>query len=198
MAVEELLAETSPELIRLAEKCDYENGHTWQVARLCGLLFDQLRELHHLGPEHKRYLICGALIHDIGWCRGAKGHHKTAYEILTTERPDSLLPQDAEVIGLIGRYHRKSLPSEQHAPYARLSDGDKEIVGKLSALLRVGDGLDRGHCSIVEDLQCEVAKKSVEIRIRSDGPAELEIWGALRKADLFKRVYERDVVIHRI
>jgi alpha-galactosidase len=41
-------------------------------------LFDELQPLHLLGAQERFWLNAGALLHDIGWIEGQKGHHKTA------------------------------------------------------------------------------------------------------------------------
>jgi hypothetical protein len=35
----------------------------------------------------------------------------------------------------------------------------------------------------------------VLLRLRADGDAEIELWGARRKRELFERVYDRDLEV---
>ena len=69
-------------VLQLAKDCDYEEEHTHQVARLSLRLFDELEPLHRLGPKERFWLRCGALLHDIGWIEGRKGHHKTSLQLI--------------------------------------------------------------------------------------------------------------------
>ena len=69
---------------------------------------------------------------------------------------------------------------------------------RLSGLLRIADGLDRGHTAAVEALTTELTDEAVTIRItprKAKDDLGLECWGASRKADVMARLLERDVVI---
>jgi len=176
-------------VMRLAEECGFERGHTLQVTRLALLLFDRLSSLHRLPPSARRLLACAGMLHDIGWCRGAKGHHKSAYDIITGRPPDELSPDEVQMVALIARYHRKKGPSLEHPPFARLSPPERDTVRALSAILRVADGLDRGHRDAVQDLSVIIEPGRVLLNLEAPGGAELEIWGALRKADVFEKVF---------
>ncbi|MCC6483898.1 MAG: HD domain-containing protein [Armatimonadetes bacterium] len=194
MELSKLHVEAPPELLRLAERCRYEEGHTLQVLRLALALFDELQKLHRMPPEARRILMEGALLHDIGWCKGRKGHHKSSYSIAVSAELESVPSHELDMAAQVGRYHRKSAPSLEHAPFARLGPQDRDTVTRLSAILRVADGLDRGHQNIVTALRCEVTDREVTVHLECAGNAELEIWGAQRKAGLFERVFQRRLV----
>ncbi len=57
----------------------------------------------------------------------------------------------------------------------------------------LADGLDRGRASVVNDLDVRVGTSLVGVRLCARGDAELELWGARRKRDLFEKVFDRDV-----
>ena len=110
----------------------------------------------------------------------------------------SHLLAEIEIIANIARYHRKSHPKLKHEGFARLqSDEHRDLVRKLSAILRIAEGLDRGNIGIVQSVNCKIKRNSVEIRLKPKKNAsrdlELEIWGAERKKMLFQEVYGREV-----
>ena len=76
-------------------------------------------------------------------------------------------------------------------------DEDRELVRKLSAILRIAEGLDRGNIGIVRAVDCSVGSVKVEMQLRLkrglQRDAALEIWGADRKKTLFEEVYGRKV-----
>ena len=129
--------------LALAKECKYEREHTHQVERLALEIFDQLGRLHKLGRAERFLLRCAAILHDIGWLEGQKGHHKTALRIIMDSPILRFDFPRRRIIGLIARYHRKSLPKEQHTYFRDLDAKDRNIVRKLSGILRVADGLDR-------------------------------------------------------
>ncbi|MBV8690702.1 MAG: Ppx/GppA family phosphatase, partial [Actinobacteria bacterium] len=92
-------------------------------------------------------------------------------------------------------YHRSGEPKASHEPFGSLSPERQEQVTKLAAMLRLADGLDRGHSSAVEGIDVHIDDSRVEIEVRSGGEVELELWGARRKRALFERVFDRRVEV---
>jgi exopolyphosphatase/guanosine-5'-triphosphate,3'-diphosphate pyrophosphatase len=85
------------------------------------------------------------------------------------------------------------VPKKGHDAYQSLGKRAKQVVRVGAALLRVADGLDRTHSNVVTGLSCEVGKHAVDVTIKPRGDAELELWGARQKSDLFTDVFGRDV-----
>ncbi|MFC1714579.1 YfcE family phosphodiesterase [Candidatus Poribacteria bacterium] len=182
-------------VLRLAKSCEYEVGHTHQVTRLALRLFDELQRLHLLGAQERFWLNAGALLHDIGWIEGQKGHHKTA---LRTILHNKILPFDNGerlIIGSIARYHRGAMPKKKHSHFAALRPPQRDIVSILAAILRVADGLDRSHQSLVQNLSCEVSQEEIIIRCFVSRPAEIERMFGLKKGPLLEKVFERSLAI---
>jgi putative phosphoesterase len=182
-------------VLQLARSCEYEEQHTHQVTRLALQLFDELQLVHGLGPRERDWLQCGALLHDIGLIEGIQGHHKASLRIIL-DTP--ILPSDKKerlIIGSIARYHRAALPQERHRHFAALKPGSRRIVRILAAILRVADGLDYTHQSLVNELSCVLSPKQIVLRCDVKGPAEEERQRALQKGDLLEEVLERKLVV---
>jgi exopolyphosphatase/guanosine-5'-triphosphate,3'-diphosphate pyrophosphatase len=62
----------------------------------------------------------------------------------------------------------------------------------LSALLRIADGLDRSQFSVVQNVNVKLGKTVVMV-LQVSGDAELEIWAARGRSDLFETVFKRPV-----
>ena len=99
------------------------------------------------------------------------------------------------MIGLIARYHRKALPKRSHKYYKQLSDNDQNRVAVLSGILRIADGLDRSHYSVVSDLTAEIRADEIKILCKTKGPATFEMFAASKKADLLELIFHRDIII---
>jgi exopolyphosphatase/guanosine-5'-triphosphate,3'-diphosphate pyrophosphatase len=183
------------QVLALAAKCNYEREHTEQVTKLALNMFDGLERLHGMSHRRRFQLHCGALLHDIGWLQGQKGHHKAALR-LTVEEPNLDFDRvERSIIGLIARYHRKALPKPKHRYTRDLVGRDRDAVEKLAAILRVADGLDRTHTNAVSEINCCFDDKLIKIQVRAKGSATAEIEAATRKADLMRRAFDREVVI---
>ncbi|HUS91723.1 MAG TPA: metallophosphoesterase family protein [Phycisphaerae bacterium] len=175
------------------DRCSVEVEHTRQVTKLALRLFDGLVELHGLGPRERFWLECGALLHDIGWIDGQRGHHKTALRLLLRDRQLPFDDRVRRIVASIARYHRKALPAEGHAHFAALDEADRRTVCLLAGILRVADGLDRTHTDAVTDVRCDLSPGRLVIRCMTDGPTDAELWAAEKKSDLLELATGRAV-----
>lgn len=172
-------------------------AHSAQVAMLSGELFDHLIGLHRLSKKEKSLLIIAAMLHDIGWTGGQKQHHKRAMEMIYDNPPDGLEPREVAIVANIARYHRKALPRLKHERFASLNETDRQIVEKLSALVRIADGLDRTHSVSVQISRCTISKDKVAIYLNCDSVCSEEMREAKEKADLFENVFGKEVIFNR-
>jgi len=62
----------------------------------------------------------------------------------------------------------------------------------MSALLRIADGLDRTHFSVVRTVDVKIGA-TIKIIAYVTGDAELEAWAAKGRSDLFERIFRRRV-----
>jgi exopolyphosphatase/guanosine-5'-triphosphate,3'-diphosphate pyrophosphatase len=181
-------------VIALARRCAWHKSHSEQVARLTMRLFDDTRSLHGFGTPERELVEYGALLHDIGWHIGRSGHHKHSAYLIRNGDLKNFSPQEIEIIAQIARYHRKGPPKEKHEAYAALAPRAKKIVRTGAALLRLADGLDRSHASVVRDVKCRVGGKEVKCVVSTRWDAQLELWGARRKREMFEKVFKRSIV----
>ena len=101
-------------------------------------------------------------------------------------------------MALVSRYHRKTGPRRKHPEFAILPPEDQDVVRRLSAVLRVADGLDRGHSAAVDFVAAELREDALVLTVKganSHTDLGLECWGASRKADVMAKLLRRDVII---
>jgi exopolyphosphatase / guanosine-5'-triphosphate,3'-diphosphate pyrophosphatase len=179
-------------VLDLARRCHWHQTHSEQVARLTMRLYKELAGVHDMDDHERELIEYAALLHDIGWHIGPRGHHKhSQYLIVNSGDLDKLFTaEEIAVIGLIARHHRKDPPiATTDKDYAALSRKSRRVVDVGSALLRIADGLDRSHGSVVKDLKCRIGETVISLRLDVRSDAELEIWGARRKAPWFEKVF---------
>jgi len=132
--------------LRLARQLDPDATHAETTARLAGQLFDRTVDLHGLGPDARELLDVAAIVHNVGLFISHSGHHKhTYYVVRNSEQLTGFTQHEIELVALIARYHRKSLPNDKHPDFAALSGADGRLVRVLAGLLRLAIGLDRRH-----------------------------------------------------
>ena len=101
-------------------------------------------------------------------------------------------------MAVISRYHRSRPPTKKHPEFAVLEPEERARVRRIAALLRVADGLDRGHVAAVEAMKIRVmpAKLLIDVVPRLvTTDLKLELWGAKRKADLLEKLLEKEVMV---
>jgi exopolyphosphatase/guanosine-5'-triphosphate,3'-diphosphate pyrophosphatase len=176
-------------VLDLARRCDWNQVHSEQVARICLDLFDQLKPMHGLGKKARELIEYAALLHDIGWHIGRSDHHKHSKYLILHGDLKGFSREEIKIMASIARFHRKETPRPGQKSLTALSGRGRQIVRVGAALMRISDGLDRSHCSVVSSLSCSIHKTRVDIKIKARGDAELEIWGARQKKDYFEELF---------
>ena len=186
-------AEQIESVIEFAESLDYEQGHTNQVTNLAMQLFDELQNIHGLSVQERFYLHCGAILHDIGWIKRQKGHHKAACKMVIQSIKLPFDLRQRTIIGLIARYHRKALPKSTHKHFCNLSSEDQAMVSMLAGILRIADGLDRSHMSYVKNIKCRITDEKIYVFLESDDSVFQEMQAAAKKSDLIQHLIGKEV-----
>jgi exopolyphosphatase/guanosine-5'-triphosphate,3'-diphosphate pyrophosphatase len=181
-----------------AERCQSDRRHVEHVRLLALQLFDQLGEALGCGPEEQLLLEAASLLHDVGQLVSYPKHHRHSYSLITHAERLGLAPRDRELVALVSRYHRRTGPRKKHPELAALTPVDQEVVRRLSAILRVAVGLDRGHSAAVETVTAKLSPDALVLTV-APGSAQtdlgLECWGASRKADVMAKLIQRDVIV---
>lgn len=193
---------SAPDPLRLfrefAERCQSDRRHVEQVRTLALLLFDQLGDELGCEREERMLLEAAGLLHDVGQLVSYRKHHKHSFQLITHAERLGLPPRERGLVALISRYHRRTGPRKKHAEFAALPPDDQAIVRRLSGLLRVADGLDRGHTAAVNTLATDLTRDALIVRIAprlKGADLGLEVWGAARKADVLAKLLKREVKI---
>jgi exopolyphosphatase/guanosine-5'-triphosphate,3'-diphosphate pyrophosphatase len=188
---------TAEAVIELGRRFGFDEAHARQVARLALELHDRLAPLHRLPPLMRRVLEAAALLHDVGHAVSVQAHHKHTYYLVAHADLPGFSDHERELVALVARYHRRSVPSRGRADLKTLSSSELGAVRKLTAILRVADALDRSHHQPVRRVAARLRDRSVRLAIGARGPLDLELWDAEREAALFRRVFRRRLELAR-
>ena len=181
-----------------AERCHYEAPHAQHVQKLSLQLFDALAPRLGLDAMDRGILADAALLHDTGYHISYEKHHKHSFHLISHAELLGMTPSEQIAIAHVARYHRGSPPKRKHRAFAQLDKRLRDRIVKLSAILRVADGFDRGHIGAVEGTKVRWTTNSVRLTAIASPNAtdtRLECWGASRKRFLLEEVLERPVEI---
>jgi exopolyphosphatase/guanosine-5'-triphosphate,3'-diphosphate pyrophosphatase len=173
-----------------ARRLGYDQQHAEHVRELSILLFDQLQPVHHLPSQSRVLLEAGALLHDTGHMISHRGHHKHGEYLALNGDIPGLEGRDRAVVAGLVRYHnRKSEPAGHHAAYSSLSNVDKRITRRLSAILRIAEALDHSHRQRVLKLRASFQRSAVGLLVHARGDAAEDLRDAGRSVELFEKEF---------
>lgn len=182
-------------LIETGNKFLFEEEHAKHVAFLADKLFSELSDELNLNSEQRKIMEAAALLHDIGNYISFSKHHKHSCYLIKNSDLAGFNYKQKLMIAHTARYHRKSHPKKKHEIYQDLTVEEIDTVEKLSAILRVADGLDRGHKNYITDIQLEITDNKITVIPESDNDITLEKKGFDTKKDLLESISSKKVEI---
>src|SRR5207248_7245606 len=103
----------------------------------------QLRDVHGVPDQRGVLLEVAALLHDVGEVVNQRGHHKHSEYMIRWGRIPGLDDTTREMVALMARCHRKDAArAKQLINHSTLGKEDRAQLRKMTALLRLADGLD--------------------------------------------------------
>lgn len=170
--------------------------HADQVTHLSLRLFEELVSLHGFSTQEKEYLEAASQLHQVGLAISHSAYHKHSYYIIrNSEQMVGFSNSEIEIIALIVRYHRKSLPKPKHEEFKNLSPEDQNIVRKLAALLKLADALDRSLKSVIQDLEASIGDREIQIFLKPKRKSDphLELYALDENKDLFEDAFQKKI-----
>lgn len=176
-------------IINLCHKFQVELDHADHVKRTVLKIYDALAPIHKLGNWEREILEASALLHDSGYIISHDQHHKHSYYLITHSDMPGFTNDEAELIGSVARYHRKSHPKKKHTEFFALPQKKQDMVKILAGILRLGEGIDRRRRQFVKDIDVAVDGKNMKIKLKAqsnENPPDIEVWGANRRVMLLE------------
>ena len=183
---------------QMARRYGVALAHARKVAQIAQQLFEALQPLHRLPPVHGKLLEAAGYLHDIGHYVSDSSHHKHSYYLVAHSDMPGFTDFERQMIALLCRYHRKSMPAPRHTPFQAFNAEARRAITLLAPLLRIADSLDRSHDQRVGELQVQLRNGSVTLALESQTDADLEMWAAERVADAFRQTYETSLTLTRM
>ena len=176
------------------------SSHPIAVKELALMIFDETNQKFFGMPlKHRKYLEASALLHDIGYYIDSKSHNKHSMNLIIQNGLEGFSQVEEKIIGCICRYHRGSLPDKkEHNIYNALDKEERKIVKRLAGILRIADGLDKGHLNQIKNVTLNHDDKNsiVEFLLTPKSRDFLpDISDAIRKRDLYEIAFKCQCVL---
>lgn len=181
----------------LGRRFDFDEQHARHVAKLCRILFQNLRELHHLEPAYELLLTVAALLHEIGMYVSTGSYHKHTMYLIANSEIFGLSQRDVQLVALTARYHRKSSPKPTHPVYTALDRDRRIAIAKMAALLRVADALDASHSQRLQEFRFSREGGRLVISVPHIDDLSLENLALRQSGVLFEETFGLPVTIRK-
>ena len=178
-------------VLQLAERTHYEAPHSQHVQLLALQLFDSIGQRLGCASEERRLLADAALLHDIGYHISYDKHNKHSFHLIEHAELLGMTPSEQIIVANVARYHRGAEPKRKHVNYGGLDKPLRRTIKRLSAILRVADGFDRGHASAVAEIKVRWLERALRLTAvprRANLNLRLDLWGAARKSNLLSEL----------
>jgi exopolyphosphatase/guanosine-5'-triphosphate,3'-diphosphate pyrophosphatase len=181
----------------MAKRYGVDTTHVRKVAQVATQLFESTTPLHQLSPQYGGLLEAAAYLYDIGHFVSDTRHHRhSAYLVANSDLP-GFTERERRILSNLCRYHRKGMPAASHADYQALDAEAKHAVLLLTPLLRLSAALDQTNEQRVRGIDCNVQDGFVSLVLRSNSDVKLEKWAAEQVGDMFRVVYDRQLLVEK-
>ena len=160
------------------------------LERIALTIFDSMRRVHGLGKRERLLLQLAARLHDCGKYISMVNLGKCSYNIIMSTEIIGLSHKEREIVANVVKYNHEAFV------YYNAADGESAldekaylVVAKLTAILRVANGLDRSHKQKFKDIKTVVKDDRLVIQVDTAADITLERGLFTKRADFFEEVY---------
>jgi exopolyphosphatase/guanosine-5'-triphosphate,3'-diphosphate pyrophosphatase len=182
-------------VLSLCRRSNWNEAHANIVTELACQLFDATAPVHQLGPPDRELLELSARLHDIGNHVSRDGHGRHTAYLIENGGLRGFSPDEVLMLSCLGRYHTRGRPRESFSAWDSLSSRERSRCLSMLSLLRIADGLDVAHASLVFRIDAELGSDSVQLVAECRGDGELEQWMFQRKKALFEELFGRALTL---
>lgn len=160
-------------------------------------IFDSMKKVHGLGKRERLLLQIGTLMHDCGKYINMSNLAECCYNIISSTEIIGLSHKEREIVARVVQYNHTDFPYYE-AFHNHLFDRQEYlVVAKLTAILRVANGLDRSHRQKFRNIKARLAEDELVITVDTLEDITLEKEMLYARAEFFKEVFSVKPVIRQ-
>jgi len=154
-------------------------------------IFDETTKVHGLTKRDKLLLQLSTILHDCGKYISLVNMGDCAYNIIMSTEIIGLSHREREIVANVVRFNHEAFEYYDYSlsRYATMTRDDYLRMSKITAILRVANGLDRSHHQKFKDV--EIKLKDNEMQILVDTPSDITIEKGLfgARAAFFEEIF---------
>lgn len=158
-------------------------------------IFDSMKKQHGLGKRERLLLRLAALLHDCGKYISQANLAECSYNIIMNTEIIGISHAEREIVANVVRYNHVDFDYFEEIEGHTLDKNEYLIMAKLTAILRVANGLDRSHKQKFSDIKANLKEGELIITVDTQADITLEKGLFAHRADFFEEVYSIRPVI---
>ncbi len=168
------------------------------LERIALTIFDSMKRIHGMGKRERLLLQLSTRLHDCGKYISMVNLGECSYNIIMSTEIIGLSHKEREIVANVVKYNHEPFVYYYGADGRSLLDEDAYlVVAKLTAILRVANGLDRSHKQKFKDVKTVVKDGQLVIHVDTAADITLERGLFTKRADFFEEVYSIRPVIRQ-
>ncbi len=172
----------------IAKRYMSNKNHTQMMEDVVCQIFDSMKKYHGLGKRERLLLQISALLHDCGKYISMSVPGECSYNIIMSTEIIGLSHMEREMVANIVRFNTKDMVSYERFQ-GHLTEKAYLIVMKLTALLRLGNSLDRSHKQKMKNIKIAMRNQQLLVTADTQEDITLERKSFDEKADFFEEIY---------
>ena len=163
----------------MAKRYRCNTSHGQKIENYALQIFDAMKKFHGLGTRERLLLQIASILHDCGKFISLRDSSACAYNIIMATEIIGLSHAEREIVAEVVRCNLDAF---------RYGEGSIR-AGKLTAMLRLANAMDRSHHGRLDDGKLQVKGNKLIISTSYAGNLALETMAVEDKADFFEEMF---------
>lgn len=161
-------------------------------------IYDSMKKVHGLGKRERLLLQLATILHDCGKYISLTNLGECSYNIIMSTEMIGLSHLEREIVANTVKYNHMDF--DYYEMIGQNFNLDKEAylkIAKLTAILKIANGLDRSHKQKFKDIKTSLQEEELIITIDASVDITLEKGLFYKRAEFFTEVYSVRPVIRQ-
>lgn len=168
-------------------------GDTLEAITL--IIYDSMRKIHGLSKRERLLLRIAAFLHDCGKYISMVDLAECSYQIIMATEIIGLSHKEREIIANVVKFNHSEFVYYHELQSKSIDRQAYLVMAKLTAILRVANGLDRSHKEKFTDIRAAVKDNTLTITVDTQEDITLEKGLFDNRAAFFEEVFSVRSVI---
>lgn len=161
-------------------------------------IFDSMKKIHGLGKRERLYLQIAAILHDCGKYISLINLGECSYNIIMSTEMIGLSHAERELVADVVKFnHDEFMYFEDLSKSSSLDKEAYLVMAKLTAILRIANGLDRSHKQKFKNAKISLKDRELIFQVESQDDITLEKGLFASRSTFFEEVYNVKPVIRQ-